>query len=148
MIINYKCTKCNIEKSEDDYYKQKGKVTQPCKDCRNKYQKEYRKAHLESQKARQREWKRSKFVRIFYLTIKSFILRTVINMKTRTVESFEKWLIIKQYIIDNGYRSWQRQYDYSTKEGYQVRFWKANTEQIEVITHNKDIEEDIRKNSL
>lgn len=68
-------------------------------------------------------------------------------MYHKTIEIFEEWIELKQKLKDNGYKDWQHQYGTDTEYGYYVRFMKNGTGldgQIEIHTHNRDIELDIR----
>lgn len=64
-------------------------------------------------------------------------------MEIKRIETFSKWLVLKQAIRDKGYTLWQTQYDTDNPEGYHVGFIKGD-KRVEVITHNKEIAEDIQ----
>jgi len=66
-------------------------------------------------------------------------------METKRIETMFKWIILKQAIIDKGYTLWQTQYDTDAPEGYHVGFIKDD-KRLEIVTHNKEIAEDIIKN--
>ena len=68
-------------------------------------------------------------------------------MGTITVEEMETWLALKQRIIDKGYTFWQTQYNWDQPEGYIVGFMKDD-KRLEVVTHNREIAEDIIKSRL
>lgn len=68
-------------------------------------------------------------------------------MIPRHIESMEKWLILKQAIIEKGYKLFQMQYNWDMAEGFIATFYKGNKD-VEVITHNKDIEDDIVNSNL
>ena len=68
-------------------------------------------------------------------------------MGTKTVEEMETWLALKQRIIDKGYTFWQTQYSWGQPEGYIVGFMKDD-KRLEVVTHNREIAEDIIKSRL
>ena len=64
-------------------------------------------------------------------------------MDTKQIESMDKWLILKQVIIDKGYTLWQTQYAWNEPEGYIVGFIKGD-KRVEIVTHNQEIAEDIQ----
>ena len=53
------CTKCREYKpaTEEYFYKVNGKLGQPCKHCRDEYQKIYREKNLDKSRESQRQWK-------------------------------------------------------------------------------------------
>jgi hypothetical protein len=63
-------------------------------------------------------------------------------MEVKRIEHMESWLVLKQMIIEKGYTLWQTQYDWYEPEGYIVGFMKDD-KRLEVITHSKEIAEDI-----
>lgn len=68
-------------------------------------------------------------------------------MTTKRIEDMDNWLILKAAIIENGYMLWQTQYDVHNPEGYHVGFMKGD-KRLEVITHNKEIADDMIKSRL
>ena len=68
-------------------------------------------------------------------------------MERKQIERMESWLILKQRIIEKGYKLWQTQYGWDLPEGYAARSYKDDR-RLEVITHNREIEEDINKSGL
>jgi len=64
-------------------------------------------------------------------------------MTTKRIETMDKWLIMKQAIIDMKYTLWQTQYDTESAEGYHVGFIKGD-KRLEIITHNKEIALDMQ----
>lgn len=64
-------------------------------------------------------------------------------METKRIETIDKWLTIKQVIVDKGYVVWQTQYDTEAVEGYHVGFIKGD-KRLEIITHNKEIALDMQ----
>ena len=68
-------------------------------------------------------------------------------MRVRAIETMEQWQILKAALIEKGYKLWQTQYGYDSPEGYHARFSK-NDKQVEVATHNKDIQNDIVSSRL
>lgn len=64
-------------------------------------------------------------------------------MRVRIIETTEQWQILKTVLIEKGYKLWQMQFSYDTPEGYRARFWKDGKQQVEVATHNRDIQKDI-----
>jgi len=43
----------------------------------------------------------------------------------RTVESFDKWELLKTELIQKGYTLWQMQYGYDSPEGFMLGFGKV-----------------------
>lgn len=70
------------------------------------------------------------------------------NSVKRDVESLEKWEILKAYLIEKNYKRWKMQYSYDLPEGSHSWFWKEGKPQVEVITHIKEIHDDIVSNKL
>lgn len=68
-------------------------------------------------------------------------------METRTVEKMETWLTLKRRIIEKGYTIWQTQYSWDLPEGYIVGFMRGD-KRLEVVTHNREIAEDIGESGL
>lgn len=68
-------------------------------------------------------------------------------MTTKRIDDMDKWLILKAALIEKGYYLWQTQYDVDSPEGYHVGFMKDD-KRLEVITHNRDIADDIMQSSL
>lgn len=66
-------------------------------------------------------------------------------MTIRRVETWEKWLILKQALIEKSYKLWQMQYSWNQSEGFIAGFYKQD-KNVEVITHIKEIQEDIVNN--
>ena len=68
-------------------------------------------------------------------------------MERKRFEHMDKWLPMKQAIKDKGYTLWQTQYGWDLPEGYIARFMKGD-KRLEVVTHNREIAEDIRNSEL
>jgi hypothetical protein len=66
-------------------------------------------------------------------------------MKTYTVNTIENYRKWEEWFRDNGYSPWQYQYSWSDKEGFHTWFMKAGCEDIEVVTHSKEVWEEIMK---
>jgi hypothetical protein len=66
---------------------------------------------------------------------------------TKRIETMEKWLILKQAIIEKGYKLFQMQYGWDMSEGFIATFYKGSID-VEVITHSKEIENDIVNSNL
>jgi hypothetical protein len=78
----------------------------------------------------------------------AIIYSTRIIMTTkRNVENMNKWLILKQAIIDKGYKLFTMQYRWSEPEGFIATFYKGDKD-VEVITHNEVIEHDVVNSNL
>ncbi len=61
----------------------------------------------------------------------------------KIINDYDKWLILKAALIEKGYKPWQWQYGTHLKEGLHIWFWKENRNDVEVVTYNKKIGEDI-----
>ena len=68
-------------------------------------------------------------------------------MKPKIIESLDNWYILKQAILDKGYKLWQMQYGCGCPEGFHAWFLKDGRN-VEVITHNRDIQIDIVSSDL
>lgn len=68
-------------------------------------------------------------------------------METKRIEGMGTWLTLKQAIIEKGYKLWQTQYAWDLPQGLIVGFYKGD-KRLEVITHNREIAEDINKSGL
>lgn len=68
-------------------------------------------------------------------------------MERKQIEQMESWLALKQRIIERGYKLWQTQYSWDQPEGYIVGFYKDDR-RLEIVTHSREIAEDIRKSDL
>lgn len=68
-------------------------------------------------------------------------------MESKRVEKMETWLAIKQRIIEKGYTLWQTQYSWDQPEGYIVGFMLGD-KRLEVVTHSREIAEDIKQSKL
>ena len=66
-------------------------------------------------------------------------------MEIKRIETLSKWLVLKQMIKDKGYTLWQMQYSWDNPEGFHIGYMKGD-KRLEVITHNKDVADDIEKN--
>lgn len=68
-------------------------------------------------------------------------------MTTQKVENFAEWLQLKQTITDLGFKLWQTQFNSDSIEGYHARYMNGSAHFM-VITHNRDIEMDIRNSGM
>lgn len=66
----------------------------------------------------------------------------------KTIESLSQWLILKQAIIDKGYKLWRMQYSYNDPEGFHIWIWKKDKQDVEIVTHNKEVQDDILTSGL
>lgn len=64
-------------------------------------------------------------------------------MPSYKVETMEKWIRLSTWLRKNKFRAWQYQYSWSAPEGLHVWFWLADKEQVEIITHSKDVTKEI-----
>lgn len=58
----------------------------------------------------------------------------------RLIESIEEWNALASELREDGYSIWQMQYAARQPEGFHVRFWSSGLEDIEVVTHSRDVE--------
>jgi hypothetical protein len=61
----------------------------------------------------------------------------------KSIETVEQWEILKKTLKEKGYRLWQMQYSYDEPQGFHAWFWKSGRSDVKVVTHNKDIQNDI-----
>ena len=66
----------------------------------------------------------------------------------RTVESFDKWEVLKAELKQKVFKLWQMQFSYDAPEGFHAWFLKEGKPQVEVVTHNKAIQKDIVSSGL
>jgi len=45
----------------------------------------------------------------------------------------------------NGWKCWQMQYRWNDENGFHAWFWKTGEKDIEIVTHNKDVQRAIVK---
>jgi hypothetical protein len=65
-------------------------------------------------------------------------------MSIRIIESIEHWNQACKYLKENNYKVWQSQYSWKQKEGFHAWFGsREDKEQIEIVTHNRDVEKEI-----
>jgi len=64
--------------------------------------------------------------------------------KTRTVEDYNQWLLLKEFLRQKNYLYCGSQYYAEHQEGYHVWFRKSDKE-VEVITHSRKIQSDMVK---
>ena len=69
-------------------------------------------------------------------------------MRVRSIETIEQWQILKAALIEKGYKVWQMQFSYDMPEGFHAWFWKDGSQQVEVATHNLNIQKDIVSSRL
>lgn len=60
-------------------------------------------------------------------------------MPTYNVRTMEKWSRLSAWILDNGFKPWQYQYSWYDPQGAHVWFYKAGYEDVEIVTHSKEI---------
>lgn len=63
-------------------------------------------------------------------------------MEVKRIEEIETWIALKRLIVAKGYTLWQMQYSWDNPEGFIAGFMKHD-KRLTLITHNKDIEDDI-----
>lgn len=63
-------------------------------------------------------------------------------MQRKQIESFEKWIILKEALVAQHYKLWQFQYNWDLPEGFIAGFISGD-KRVEIVTHIKDIEDDI-----
>lgn len=70
-------------------------------------------------------------------------------MKRYRIEDMETWHDWKRRIAAAGFSSWQTQYGWDLPEGYIVCFVNSDDgERFEIVTHSKEIAEDILNSEL
>lgn len=70
-------------------------------------------------------------------------------MRPHRVENMGKWLDWKKRITNAGFHIWQTQYGWNSPEGLIVGFFNSsNGERFEIVTHSKEIAEDITHSGL
>ncbi len=59
------------------------------------------------------------------------------------LESPSQWLALSATLAADGYTLFQWQYGTHRTEGLQARFWASGKPDVEVVTHNEDVETEI-----
>lgn len=65
--------------------------------------------------------------------------------RVRMIETMEHWRQAEAYLRENGFHLWQTQYAADCPDGFHVWFMKARTSDIEIVTHNPDVQRAIVK---
>lgn len=68
-------------------------------------------------------------------------------MKAKITETLEQWNVLKGALKEKGYALWQTQYSTDYPEGYHAWFMKDGNN-IEVVTHSEEVQNDIIKSGL
>ena len=68
-------------------------------------------------------------------------------MIRKWIDSLDNWIALKERLKAEGYTLWQTQYRWSDPHGLIVGFMKGEKE-IEIVTHSKEVAEDIRESRL
>lgn len=68
-------------------------------------------------------------------------------VERKRFEDIDKWFVMKQALIEKGYKLWQTQYDWNDPEGFIAGFM-CGDKRIEIVTHSEAIERDIINSSL
>lgn len=70
-------------------------------------------------------------------------------MKPYQIEDVEDWLVWKRRIVDGGFSLWQTHCAWDLPQGYLAGFINVGTdERFEIVTHDKEIAEDILNSGL
>ena len=70
-------------------------------------------------------------------------------MESIQIENIEDWLRWKRRIISAGFAIWQTQYGWNLPDGLIVGFISAEEGQkFEIVTHSKEVAEDIGQSKL
>lgn len=59
----------------------------------------------------------------------------------KVINTLEQWQILKTAMKEKGYALWQMQYDVLDKKGFHAWFSKSGKKDVEVVTHNADVQE-------
>jgi len=68
-------------------------------------------------------------------------------MIRKWIDNLDNWLALKERLKSEGYTLWQTQYSWYEPQGLIVGFMKGE-KQIEIVTHSKEVAEDIRESGL
>ena len=68
-------------------------------------------------------------------------------MIRKWIDSLDNWLILKSRLKAEGYTIWQTQYRWSDPHGLIVGFMSGD-KMLEIVTHSKEVAEDIRESGL
>ena len=59
----------------------------------------------------------------------------------KVISTIEQWQILKAAMKEKGYTLWQMQYSAEDKQGFHAWFYKTGKKDVEVVTHNADVQE-------
>ena len=65
-------------------------------------------------------------------------------MDRKRIENLSEWLAWKKRIAAGGFTLWQTQYGWDLPEGLIVGFMDADGQKLEIVTHSREVAEDIR----
>ena len=68
-------------------------------------------------------------------------------MIRKWIDSLDNWLALKERLKAEGYTIWQTQYRWSDPHGLIVGFMVGD-KMLEIVTHSKEVAEDIRESRL
>lgn len=61
----------------------------------------------------------------------------------KKIENVEQWALLSKALREKGYRLWQMQYFADLPEGFHAWFSHSEKSDIEVVTHSKNVQEEI-----
>lgn len=61
--------------------------------------------------------------------------------RTKQINTTDQWNILSAAMRENDYRFWQFQFSYNSPEGFHAWFWKADKEDVEVVTFSKEVQD-------
>ena len=68
-------------------------------------------------------------------------------MIRKWIDNLDNWLTLKARLKSEGYTLWQTQYSWYDPHGLIVGFMRGEN-QIEIVTHSKEVAKDIRNSGL
>lgn len=61
----------------------------------------------------------------------------------KLIETLENWNILATAMKEKGWRLWQTQFIFDNEEGFHAWFRKDNKPEVEVVTHNEEVQKAI-----
>lgn len=66
----------------------------------------------------------------------------------KKIDTLEQWAILSAALKEKGYRLWRFQYNWDLIEGFHAWYWKRGKNEVEVVTYNEQVQEEIVSTKL
>ena len=84
-------------------------------------------------------------VSISFTSFLEYNFAGVIALPKLYVKTLERWAQVADRLREKGYRTRYWQYDYYEPQGSHAAFWKTGVEDVVVVTHNEEIQQEMIK---